>query len=282
MSANDLEAAEHRHRKIQKTIESWNTCNEGFDLPPHLEFADLQTEFQKRLFLRQVHATDIPKILKMLQDAEAERVATARANILEKMHKKLFSDLCQNFGLRLCKKWFNEIQVNNRLSEDTTPSNNVTQSSSEQTVDDVHCSTKSSRKRVRGSNVGKAPRTSSRPILCNLETTSHNNPKGKEAISFKPTQDGYIEELDCEPLPSRVQLRTKGEDETPRPSKRPCVQKPEDTRVELDDEYSSDQSNETAPFTDDSSEACTEYCFGDKIIENEFVEVSQDGGDQST
>ncbi|EWZ29118.1 uncharacterized protein FOBCDRAFT_321496 [Fusarium oxysporum Fo47] len=279
MFAKDPEAASRRHYQIHNTIKRWKTCDARVDLSPPPEFTDLQTTFQNILFERKVKPLDIPGYVKMLQNAEERRAATACADIFEKMDKELFFGLCQDLGPRLCQKWFNELQVINQLPEDTTPSNNDTQLSSEQTADGLHCIRESPAPQYGEKEPWK---TFTHTFVCNPSTAEDESSQVAQLISSQPDEIEYTDELDCEPRTSRVHPHTKGqEDGTQRSNKRRCMRKPRDTQVEPDDQYSSDQSNDTAPFTDDDSEACTEFC-GDKNIENDFHGVSKDQVHQST
>ncbi|EXK76783.1 hypothetical protein FOQG_18488 [Fusarium oxysporum f. sp. raphani 54005] len=279
MSTKDSEAASRRHYKINTTINSWKTRHASVDLSPAQEFTDLRTTFQTILSERKVEPLKIPVFVKMLQNAEERRVATACAETFEKMDKELFFGLCQDLGPSLCQEWFNELKDINQLAEDTTPSNHDTQLSPEQTADDLHCI----RESPAPQNGGKEPwKRFPRTIVYNPSTAENESFQPAQLISSQPDGIEHTDELGREPRTPRVRLHTKGqEDGTQRPNKRRCMRKPQDTQVEPDDQYSSDQSEDTAPFTDDDLEACTGFC-GDKNIENDFNGVNKDQVHQST
>ncbi|ENH75945.1 hypothetical protein NOF04DRAFT_1390210 [Fusarium oxysporum II5] len=278
MSTEDSEAASRRHYQINTTINSWKARHANVDLSPPQEFPGLQTTFQAIMSERKVKPLDIPFYVKMLQDAEVRRAATACAEIFERMDKELFFGLCQNLGPSLCQEWFNEFKGINQLTEDITPSNNGTQLSPGQTADDLYCIRESSP----SEDGGKEPwKGFSRKIIYDPSTAENESFQSAELTSPQPNEVGYTDRLDHEPRTSPVRLRKIGQDENQRSNKRHCRRKPQDTQVDLDDQYSSDQSEDTAPFTDDDSEARTGF-YGDKGIENGFNEVNKDQVHQST
>ncbi|KAL5583740.1 hypothetical protein FOVSG1_015091 [Fusarium oxysporum f. sp. vasinfectum] len=278
MSTRDSEAASRRHYKINKTIKAWKTRDAAVKPSSPPEFTDLRPTFQTVLSENKVQPSDISKYVKLLRKAEERRAATACGETFEKIDKELIFGLFADVGPILFQEWFNEWKGINQLAEDATPLNYDTQLSPEQTADDLH--------RIRESPApqvgGKAPRKSFNQTFVFKPWTAENESfQSAELTSPQPDEVGYTDRLDHEPRTSPVRLRKIGQDKNQRSNKRHCRRKPQDTQVDLDDQYSSDQSEDTAPFTDDDSEARTGF-YGDKGIENGFNEVNKDQVHQST
>ncbi|KAG7413235.1 hypothetical protein Forpi1262_v017177 [Fusarium oxysporum f. sp. raphani] len=275
MSTRDSEAASRRHYKINKTIKAWKTRDAAVKPSSPPEFTDLRPTFQTVLSENKVQPSDISKYVKLLRKAEERRAATACGETFEKMDKEIIFGLFEDVGPILFQEWFTEWKSNNQLAEDATPSNYDTQLSSEQTADDLHCIRESPAPQVGG----KAPRKSfNQTFVFKPWTAENESSQPAQLTSSQPDEVEHTDELGCEPPTSRVRRRTKRPQES-QCSKRRCIQRPRDTQV--DDQYSSDQSEDTAPFTDDDLEACTGFC-GDKYIENVFNGVSKDQVHQST
>jgi hypothetical protein len=278
MSTRDSEAASRRHYKINKTIKAWKTRDAAVKPSSPPEFTDLRPTFQTVLSENKVQPSDISKYVKLLRKAEERRAATACGETFEKMDKELIFGLFEDVGPILFQEWFTEWKSSNQLEEDATPSNYDTQLSSEQTADDLHCIRESPAPQVGG----KAPRKSFNQTFVFKPWTAENESfQPAQLTSSQPDEVEYTDELGCEPPTSRVRRRPTRPQEERQRSKRRCIQRPRDTQVELDDQYSSDESEDTAPFTDDDLEACTGFC-GDKDIENVFNGVSKDQVHQST
>ncbi|KAJ0129431.1 Uncharacterized protein HZ326_27476 [Fusarium oxysporum f. sp. albedinis] len=278
MSTRDSEAASRRHYKINTTIKAWKTRDAAVKPSSPPEFTDLRPTFQTILSENKVQPSDISKFVKLLRKAEERRAATACGETFEKIDKELIFGLFEDLGPILSQEWFNEWKGINQLAGDATPLNYGTQLSPEQTADDLH--------RIRESPApqvgGKAPRKSFNQTFVFKPWTAENESfQPAQLTSSQPDEIEHTDELEREPSTSRVRRGAQRPQEESQRSKRRCIQRPRDTRVELDDQYSSDQSEDTAPFTDDDLEACTGFC-GDKDIENVFNGVRKDQVHQST
>ncbi|KAH7208420.1 uncharacterized protein BKA55DRAFT_586066 [Fusarium redolens] len=272
MSTKNSEAISRRHYKIKASINVWMTSNADVDLSSTQEFTDLRNAFKAILSECKAEPLNITVLDKMLQQAEERRAATACAERLENMDKMLFIQLCQNLGPSLSQEWLNKSIGMNQLAEDTTPSKDDTQLATEHTTTDLDHISESTTPEADGNKLMWGFTQRIIPDLSNAKNES-----------FQPAQLPSSQPDEIEPHTPRAILRTKrrtrhGERSS---GKRLKIQRPQDKQGELDNQYSVDQSEASEPFTDDCSEASTEYC-GDKNIENDSDGITKDYVHQST